>query len=222
MSLRLFLLVRRIRMQALVEELGLSVSGLVSPDKAPRVGRLLGAKLLVGGSIVKNKENVFQLDSNLLNVQTERLLGNPKVKGKLLAEFFRMEKDLLFKIIELLRIKLTPGEKTALERPLTTSIDAAMYLFKGVEDADQGKYDDAVESFGDALTLDPGLAIAIIGIREIYKRKEGGFKPATGQWRIPWSLEEGLKKPRKKPCGRPDKPCAAERNKILRSLPRSF
>jgi len=211
-------ILERIKMQALIEELGLGVSGLVSPDKAPRLGRLLGAELLVGGSIVKNKENMFQLKSVLLNVPTESLLGNPLAEGKLLAELFRMEKDLLFKIIELLKIKLTPKLKIELERPLTTSIEAALHLFQGIEDVDHGNYDDATKSFGDALKQDPGLTMAIMGIREIHKRKKGGFKPATGQWRIPWSPKE---KP-KNSCGRPDKPCAAERNKILKSLPKSF
>lgn len=211
-------LVERVKMQALVEELGLSVSGLVSLDKAPRVGRLLGAKLLVGGNIVRSKDNLFQLKSDLLNVPTESLLGNPLVEGKLLAELFRMEKDLLFKIIELLRIKLTPKLKIELERPLTTSIEAVLYLFKGIEDADQENYDEATKSFSDALKQDPGLTTAIMGIREIYKTKEGGFKPATGQWRIPRSPKEALKNS----CGKPNKPCAAERNKILKSLPRGF
>ena len=43
--------VERVRLQALAEELGLGSSGIVEPDTGPRVGRLLGARWLVGGDI---------------------------------------------------------------------------------------------------------------------------------------------------------------------------
>jgi TolB-like protein len=44
-------LVERVKLQALVEEMGLGASGLVDPGSAPRVGRLLGARFLVSGNL---------------------------------------------------------------------------------------------------------------------------------------------------------------------------
>ncbi len=41
--------VERIRIQALVEEMGLGASGMVDSQTTPRVGRLLGARLIIGG-----------------------------------------------------------------------------------------------------------------------------------------------------------------------------
>ena len=55
----------RVKMQALVEELGLGISGLVEAKTFPRVGRLLGAQHLVGGDIVKGKMEDFQLPEGL-------------------------------------------------------------------------------------------------------------------------------------------------------------
>ena len=45
------LVVERVKLQALVEEMDLGVSGLVEADSAPRVGRLLGARFLVSGDL---------------------------------------------------------------------------------------------------------------------------------------------------------------------------
>jgi len=194
-------LVERVKIQALVEELGLGVSGLVTPDKAPRVGRLLGVSLLVGGDIVKGKPNEFGFESDLLSVPTEKALGRPTAKGLLLEELFHMEKELLFKIIKLLQIELSPELEEELKEPLTTSIGALMHLFEGIESSDQGDYGKAADSYGKALEEDPGLVLAIIAIREIHKERR----------------DEGVEE-KKEPPRRPRKPCAAERNKFIRNL----
>jgi len=89
-------ILERVKMQALVEELGFGISGLVKAKTFPRVGRLLGAQHLVGGDIVKGKMENFQLKSDLLKVSTERVFGQAMAEGKLLSELFRMEKDLVF------------------------------------------------------------------------------------------------------------------------------
>jgi curli biogenesis system outer membrane secretion channel CsgG len=48
-------IVERIKLQALVEEMGLGASGLVEANTAPRVGKLLGAQWLIGGDILDGK-----------------------------------------------------------------------------------------------------------------------------------------------------------------------
>ncbi len=208
-------LVERIKLQALVDELELSVSGLVNKQTAPRVGNLLGAGLLVGGKIVKEQDDMFRLQSDLLGVADERVLGTPSAKGMLVAELFRMEKDLLFEIIELLRIELTPRLREQLKEPLTADLEALMDLFRGLNHSDNQQYDEAAEALRDAVGKDPALIPAIGLIRDIYKERNGGFEPAIGPWRIPWDPEgtDGSGS---------DKPCAAERNKILRNLPGGF
>jgi len=103
-------ILERVKMQALVEELGFGISGLVKAKTFPRVGRLLGAQHLVGGDIVKGKMENFQLKSDLLKVSTERVFGQAMAEGKLLSELFRMEKDLVFKIIKLLKIELLSNQ----------------------------------------------------------------------------------------------------------------
>jgi TolB-like protein len=186
-------LVERVKMQALVEEMGLGVSGLVSVDTVPRVGRLLGAKLLVGGDIGKGKADIFQVNSDLLNVPTEKPLGSPSVDGKLLEELFRMEKDLLFEIIELLRIQLTPEQREDLKEPITDSLEALFYWFEAVEEGDHGNYDKARGLLEKAAEIDPGFPDDLPAFDGTNGGSDSGGGDGSG------------------------KACAAERNKLLKN-----
>ncbi len=200
-------LVERVKIQALVTELGFGVSGLVARDKAPRMGRLLGATLVVGGNIVKEDADSFKLESGLLTVPTEAMLGEPAVQGKLLAELFRMEKDLLFEIIRLLKLELSPDLRAELKEPLTDSIDALIHFLEAVEKSDQKDYDGAIESYKRALADDPGLEMAIAGVRELYDDRRNDRDTASD------AINE-IKKELSK------KACPAGRSRILKLRPR--
>jgi len=179
--------VERVKVQALVEELDLEVSGLVKPSTSSQMGKLLGVELLVGGDILKGKiEELFQLKSNLLKVQTEKVVGWPWTEGELLAELFRMEKELLFEIIKELKIELSPELEAELKKPLTTNLTALLYLFEGIDHSDRGNYSKAAESYKKAMAEDPnfGQAEAFLwelqalnlwaGAIEAYSEPEGG------------------------------------------------
>lgn len=160
-------LVERARIQALVEELDFRVSDLVVAEHVPRMGRLLGATLVVGGAIEKKSQSEFQLSSGLMNVSREKMLGEPTVGGKLLEELFRMEKDLLFEIIRLLEIELSPKRLAELREPLTDSLEALLYFFQAIEAADEGDFKDANDLLDKSLGEDPDFALSGNAKREI-------------------------------------------------------
>jgi tetratricopeptide (TPR) repeat protein len=153
-------LVERIKVQALVEELDLGVAGLVESETVFRVGRLLGVEHLIGGEIIKEEIDQFALTSSLLKVQFEEVSGYAMAKGELLAELFRMEKDILFEIINKLQIELSPELEAELSEFLTTDLNALLYLFEGSEQSDLGNYKKAAEYYEKALNEDPGLSYA--------------------------------------------------------------
>jgi TolB-like protein len=158
-KLKEFQVLERARFQALVEELGLGVSGLVEMNTAPRVGRLLGAHWLVGGSIGKSKGEQIQIQSNPLDVTTQNILGQPLSEGDL-SDLFRMEKELLFGIIKLLKIEVTPEEEKELRKPCSMNIKALMVLFKGIDASDRGNYEKAAQFYEIALQEDPNICEA--------------------------------------------------------------
>jgi TolB-like protein len=151
--------VERARLQALIQELKLGGSGLVTKESVPRVGRLLGARYLVGGDLNDAPQKNIAIDSNLLNVPQGSALGNPSSSGPLSA-MLRLEKEILFEIIRLLHIELTEAQKEELRKPFTSDIKALMFLVRGIQSSDRGAYGEASAFYRKALEIDPNLAPA--------------------------------------------------------------
>lgn len=159
--------VERIRLQALVEEMGFGTSGLVQAGSAPRVGRLLGARWLIGGEITAGSINIR---SNVLDVGEQKILGQPVVRGEM-EDLFRLEKDLLFEIIKLLKIEITPQEREELRRYCSTNMRALTLLFKGIEASDRGNYEKAAQFYESALKEDPKICVARGALQELIQLK---------------------------------------------------
>jgi TolB-like protein len=158
--------IERIKLQALLEEMRLGEAGLVEPDTEPRIGSLLGAEWLVGGDIMGDASVLLRIDSKLLDIPTSQVLGQPGAEGQL-SELFRIEKELLFGIIELLRIEITPEEREILERPCSTNTEALINLFQGIDASDHGDYEQAAAFYEKALQDDPEICSASEAIEEL-------------------------------------------------------
>ena len=162
--------VERIKLQALLEELNLGKSGLVSSETAPRVGRVMGAEYLLGGEMSTDKLTELQIDPGILDVPHEKRHDQSPVKGKL-DEVIRIEKDILFgTVAKLEHIKLTKEEEEKLRQPLSTKIKALLHLFDAVDLSDNEKYDQATNSYLSAYQEDPELSLARDAIFEIIKK----------------------------------------------------
>lgn len=183
------IVVERIKLQAVIEELGLGASGLVEPGTAPRVGRLLGARFFVGGAIFEGGASGQQagetggdldipirIDPNLLNVPEGSLQPLPGVDG-LVNTLFRIEKQILFSIVERLEIALSEGEKAALRVPMTTNARALFSFFMGLNASDMQMYDQAGAYYEKAVQADPGLKPAADALKELRRLGLYGVPP---------------------------------------------
>jgi TolB-like protein len=160
-------LVERPKLQALVEEIGLGKSGLVDPATVPRVGRLLRSAHVVSGKFDKLELQKFGIDPGILNTGDEWLSDLPDSEG-LLGDIFRMEKDVLLEILEYL--KKSPklmGVEEILRTPMTTSLEALLFFFKGINESDQGNYPMAANFYRKSLKSDPGLMPAAESLKEL-------------------------------------------------------
>lgn len=167
--------VERVRLQALVEEMGLGTSGLVEEGSAPRVGRLLGARWLLGGDLQRGRAENLKVDSAVLDVPKGQSAGQPTVEGEL-AELFRLEKDLLFDIVKTLRVELTPRQESRLRQPCSRSTSALLALSRAVDAADGGRFEEAAAQYEKALQEDPGVCLAAEGLRELKTIKPAPVK----------------------------------------------
>ncbi|MBN1636048.1 MAG: hypothetical protein JW920_06010 [Deltaproteobacteria bacterium] len=159
-------LLERVKLQALFEELDLGVSGLVDAETAPRVGKLAGARYLVGGDILASDLADLGIRSDLLDVPDESLLGQPLREGAL-SELLDLEKQILFEIIALLEVELSAQQKHELEKPLTANIKALFNLFYAIDSTDRGQYYRAQAYYQKALRQDPELRPAQEGLDEL-------------------------------------------------------
>ncbi|MFZ5766984.1 MAG: CsgG/HfaB family protein [Thermodesulfobacteriota bacterium] len=173
----------RARLQALVEELGLGVSGLVDTTTAPRVGRFVRAHYLVGGEFGQDASSAMTIFSNLLDVSKESVLTSTDAKG-MVEELFKMEKKLLFAIIKALGIEVTPEQEAELRKPISEDYNALFALFQAIDLSDRGEYGKAAEQYRSALALDPSLPLAAEGLQELIDLGLiGGGKKKSNRWK---------------------------------------
>ena len=163
--------VERIKLQALIDEMKLSVFGLTEKNSALRIGKLLGAQQLVGGDFLDDPNNPLYINSGLVDIASTELLLQNTAKGKL-AEFFQLEKKILFEIITFLKISLDQEEKELLKKPFSTSMKAILAFFKGIDASDREEYAKAARFYQKALKEDPNLETAQDALQEL---KDSGY-----------------------------------------------
>jgi len=159
-------IVERIKLQALLDELGMGASGVVAPETAPRAGKLLGARWVVGGDLAALPAERLEVTSRLIDVPTTRIVGQPTGTG-VLEEFLRMEKEIVFDIVKLLRISLTPEMEATMGKPFSTSVKAVTALSVAVDASDHGDYIRAADLYEEALREDPAIPIAAAALQEL-------------------------------------------------------
>lgn len=151
--------IERSRMQALMEEMGLGQSGLVNEQTAPRVGRLLGVKKVLQGSFLDLAGGRLRLDASLADAVAKAAQSIGETSGEL-ARFFRLEKNLVFKIIDELKIKLTAAEEKAILTIPTENLLAFLAYSRGLEARDRGDFAGAQKEFQEAVRIDPKFSNA--------------------------------------------------------------
>ena len=145
--------VERARLQSLLDEMGLGMSGLVDEATAPRVGRLLGVEGLVNGAFLDLAGKQLRVDAGLAQAQGEAL--TPESLNGPLEKFFRLEKDLTFKLLDRMGMQPTPQERDAILRIPTENLLAFLAYCKGLDYEDRGDYKQAEKSYSSAARIDP-------------------------------------------------------------------
>ncbi|MDI6726559.1 MAG: CsgG/HfaB family protein [Smithellaceae bacterium] len=153
-----FQVLERERLDALLAEMKLQQTGLVDPDTAVKIGRLLGVQALLLGSYTAIG-GMIRLDARIVEVETGLLLKAEEVTGPV-DDFFRLEEALVERIAAGLDAPLTTEERYLLARTQGRSFTALLAYARGIDAMDRGRSDEAEEAFAEALRIDPGFAPA--------------------------------------------------------------
>ncbi len=159
--------VERIKMQALLDEIELGVSGLMESQAASRVSKLLEAKYLTSGNIFQGREiGNLEIEPSFLDAMNELSIEQPMVAGAI-DELLIIEKTILFNIIKELDVHISPEKEAELKKPLSISIAALLYFFLGVDFSDKGQYSEAEKMYNQALVEDPEFEMAENSLQEL-------------------------------------------------------
>jgi TolB-like protein len=151
--------VERTQLQALLDEISLQQQG-VAAGTGVRVGKILQAGSLVGGSISQIQGDQLNTTANVTSVQTTQAIGSGYSGQSTLDQLFTAEKSIVLKLFEDLGVTLTTAERNSIEQRPTRSIAAFLAYSRGLELQDAGRFDDASRAYDNALRLDPGFVSA--------------------------------------------------------------
>ena len=152
----------REKIDQLVLELKLSDSPLVDRATVLAQGRLLGAGTVIAGSVFNEPgpagpgSGRYRINTAVSDVRDGQLVGLQEADGGQ-AEFFTLQKRIVYGILEALQIKdLPPG----VHRIHTRSWDAYARFATGLKLLAEDRFDEARAAFGAALVFDPAFALA--------------------------------------------------------------
>lgn len=147
------IIVERLRLNYLMDEIRLNVSGISEDENISRVGKLLGTKNLIKGSYMITPTDEVLLDANIYELSTNLMPRSASYEGNL-SELFRLEKELVLKVINYFNIRLTPEKRSEIFEIPTEDMEAFINYCMGLEAMDRGDMVTAQKYFQKALFID--------------------------------------------------------------------
>jgi TolB-like protein/Flp pilus assembly protein TadD len=133
------------------------------------VGRDLGARYIVGGSVRRFQDSV-RITVQLVDVATNRQIWGNTYKGKL-DDIFDIQEQVAQQIVEALKLKLTFSEKVSLTKRQTVNVQAYDFYLRGQDylyRLTKRSVEYAIQLFEKAIELDPRYAAAYAACSSAY------------------------------------------------------
>lgn len=166
--------IERLRLQELLDEIGLGETGMVDTSTAPRIGRILRAEKVISGTLNEWGEENLKMDPGMLSVSTNDYDQLKEATGRL-NQFFQLEKELAFGIIDRLGITLTKEERDEIKKVPTESMLAFLAYCRGLDCQDRRDYEGAADQFKEARLLDPDFTQAQQKEKQAQDLREGAM-----------------------------------------------
>lgn len=161
-SVNMLIIVERERIEEIIKEQKLSNSKGFDPTTAAKIGKLLGVEMILTGTYFELLGSL-RIDSRIIDVETAKILHTSGVEGEV-ANFFKLEKQMVWKIIKSLDIKLSKEESNVLEqREKSNGIDlvAASKFSLALDAYDNGENIKASKLIDQILKESPNFEPAI-------------------------------------------------------------
>ncbi len=150
--------VERDKIDYVLKEQELQQSGAVDLSTAVRVGKILGARYMVFGSITQLDDRNTRMVVKVVSVETSEIIASVDKEGA--PHYTKLEKELVQELAKRLDIQLSDETVGLIKQGGTESLDATAYYSKGLEYMDRYDYKKAHEFFKKAYELDNNFAEA--------------------------------------------------------------
>lgn len=172
-------LVERARLDDIMAEIGLSQTGFLDPATAQKLGRGLGAEVVLTGSYSVVADQ-FLIDARLVRVESGEVLKAADHQGSL-AEFVAVEKALVEDLLGGLDVVLSMGQRRTLMLQAPTEDFGAFSAFgEGLARRQEGALEAARVAFERALSRDPAFEEARLALTEL----QGLLEQARAEQRL--------------------------------------
>ncbi len=148
----------RFRVQFLLAEMQLGQTGIVEETTAPRYGHLLGAENLIVGTM---EPGSLRVKTSVASTSKKDVVGSIAVGSKI-EEFYILQKEIVYNILKLLRVKFNSLEEMKFSQYHTKNLKAVTYFGQGLEALDVGNWREARQFFDRAVKEDPSFKLAVL------------------------------------------------------------
>jgi TolB-like protein len=152
-------LVERLHTDAILRELDLVDAGVTDPRTAPRVGKLMGARRLLIGSIMMPRPGTVRLNARVVDAISGTVQELTTADAPL-DRIVDAEKELALLLFERLGITLTPAQRVLVEQKQTTQLAAMVAYGRGVDADAHGDVAAALAAYSDAARIDVSFSAA--------------------------------------------------------------
>jgi TolA-binding protein len=134
-------IVERDRLEEILKEQKLNNSKDFDPNTASKLGKLLGAEIILTGGYFEMMGSL-RVDARFIDVQTGKILKSDGVDGTT-SSFFKLQKQLTWKIIKNLDTKVSEEEKSFInkqEKETKISFEDAKKYSEALDYYDKGNF----------------------------------------------------------------------------------
>lgn len=150
--------VERDKIDYVLREIMMTKEGLVDEATAVQAGKLIGAQIMVFGSVMQLDGKNARMQVKAVKVETGEILATAQREGK--PDYFAMGKDLVTDLAGKLDVMIAPECRTRIQQNGSRDAEAARLYARGIFYVDHRDYAKAYDFFKQAYTKDPSYAEA--------------------------------------------------------------
>lgn len=135
-------IVERDRIEEILKEQNLQKSEKVDQTSIVNIGKLLGAEIILTGAYFEMFGS-FRIDARFIDVESGEILKSEGVDGKT-SNFFKLQKQLTWKVIENMDVNLSDEEKNTIESQSEFTYEDSLIYSGVLEMIDNNDYENAI------------------------------------------------------------------------------